>query len=479
MDTDTTTQNITFTMAPEQTQTEQHNDTLLQDIEQEECERAVKKLKEAGVNEKVADDGLNVDVYRHLKPTYNALTHCLYLNGKEPERFSIIHDTLFNDYGAGMKLNDGRRVPYPATMAQNRIRQLACGYFSYNPLLVKMDRWKVMAQSDEYNSEEDRARYERLASWFLGDGLDLSQPPTFEDVKLRRFLAGAVNRAYERGCKFDTALLIKGESGARKSTFFEVLSTTDLPNKDGFYGNTVDFLKVADKDEVLKCHTGWFQEVQEATIKTRKVEEIKRFLTSQTDRIRPPYGRAAEVMPRGFVVVATTNRDTFFEDETLYRRFLVIKTTKTKQNPINTDLLRYSLDFIWVNAVRDYLNGYQTYLTKEEEKLNDEYNETMKPEDPAVDWVRAALTNSQPHKGERLYAYRHDGRVLINLSEVSDTLRSMGRRCKHPQISGALRENGFVEVGRFRLNGGRQRRYWKAQNSDLIKQLSFKEGCVK
>ena len=50
------------------------------------------------------------------------------------------------------------------------------------------------------------------------------------DRMMKVFLIGAVKRAFERGCKFDTMLVIKGEQGIGKSTFFRNL----VPNETWF-----------------------------------------------------------------------------------------------------------------------------------------------------------------------------------------------------------------------------------------------------
>ena len=139
---------------------------------------------------------------------------------------------------------------------------------------------------------------------------------------LKKTLIGAVKRIYEPGCKHDTALVLMGDQGARKSTFFKVLGGQ-------FFSDALS--DIESKDGLMQLHSSWLMEWAELDHVTTKKHAgmIKAFLSQSTDMFRVPYGRATEEFPRRCLVVGSTNRSTgFLVDETGNRRFWCIPTTK-------------------------------------------------------------------------------------------------------------------------------------------------------
>lgn len=131
------------------------------------------------------------------------------------------------------------------------------------------------------------------------------------------WLRGAVARALNPGCKFDYMLLLQGRQGIGKSYILQKLAMSpELYN---------DNLNTIDGDAALEKLRGfWIVEMAEllATKKTREVEAIKAFITSQVDSYRAPYARRVERRPRRCVFAGTTNETTFLTDRTGNRRFL-------------------------------------------------------------------------------------------------------------------------------------------------------------
>lgn len=131
------------------------------------------------------------------------------------------------------------------------------------------------------------------------------------------WLRGAIARALKPGCKFDYMLLLQGKQGLGKSYILQKLSMSS-----DFYN---DNLNTIDGDAALEKLRGfWIVEMAEllATKKTREVEAIKAFITSQVDSYRAPYARRVERRPRRCVFAGTTNETTFLTDRTGNRRFL-------------------------------------------------------------------------------------------------------------------------------------------------------------
>ena len=168
---------------------------------------------------------------------------------------------------------------------------------------------------------------------------------------LKLWMLGAVARVYEPGCKFDYTMIIKGPQGIGKSTFLRNLSMNDQ-----WFCDNLDSL---DGDKAVQTLLGsWIIELAELKSLTRTgggVESVKRFLTAQQDKIRIPYERRSETYFRQCVFAGTTNKDSFLQDETGNRRFLVVEAgihsqTKSLFNESCMDDFRQA----WAEAVHIY-----------------------------------------------------------------------------------------------------------------------------
>lgn len=230
------------------------------------------------------------------------------------------------------------------------------------------------------------AYIEALATTYLRPN---DQPGSLYDEMLKRTLIGAVRRIYEPGAKHDTACVLMGDQGARKSTFWSALG-------GAFFS---DALKdISSKDDLMVLHRSWIMEMAELDHITSKKQagQVKAFLSQSTDMFRVPYGKATEAFPRRCIIVGSTNRSTgFLVDETGNRRFWVIPTPKTQLDPIDIPSLLLERDAIWSAAVHAYRAGEATYLSTEREaevaSENADYLVTN-PWQPAVEaWLARQL----------------------------------------------------------------------------------------
>lgn len=157
---------------------------------------------------------------------------------------------------------------------------------------------------------------------------------------IRRWFISAVARAMRPGCKVDTVLVLVGDQGWRKSTFFSVLAG------DGFSDSHVD---ISNKDAFLQFRSAWVLEWGEIERVTgrRGADEIKSLLASRFDDYRPHYGRAMVRVPRSCVIVGTTNQEQFLDDETGSRRFLCVRVGRE----IDAGALALVRDQLWAEAV--------------------------------------------------------------------------------------------------------------------------------
>ena len=187
----------------------------------------------------------------------------------------------------------------------------------------------------------------------------------------KRFLIGAVARVYSPGCKMDNSLLLKGDEGLLKSSFWAVLS-------NGFFSDSMK--DVTNKDDLMLMSRHWFNEWDELerVTATNYYGIIKSFLSKSEDTYRPPYGRDIQRVPRRSVIVGSTNEDEFFNAPTGNRRFWVIPVTQT----IPLSAVEQERDRIWSKAVQEYLDGQPWYLDNNFGKLQREDNRHYEQGDP-------------------------------------------------------------------------------------------------
>lgn len=163
---------------------------------------------------------------------------------------------------------------------------------------------------------------------------------------MRRTLIAAVARAMDPGCKVDTALILVGDQGARKSTFFKVLFGAQ------FFGDSP--IPIGDKNAAIQLRSTWGYELAEmASLSKRSAEEVKQFLSQASDLFRHIYEKNARAWPRHSVLVGSINpKGGFLVDETGSRRFWPIQLPDGAQ--LDFRALRKLRDAIWSEALAAY-----------------------------------------------------------------------------------------------------------------------------
>ena len=261
--------------------------------------------------------------------------------------------------------------------------------------------------------------------------------PTLYDHMLRCTLIGAVRRVFEPGCKHDTACVLMGDQGARKSSFWSALG-------GAFFSDALG--DISSKDDLMVLHRSWVMEWAELDhIMGRKhAGTIKSFLSQSTDLFRVPYGKATEAFPRRGIIVGSTNRSTgFLVDDTGNRRFWVIPITRTEAEPIDTPTLMAERDAIWAAAVAAYRAGEHNYLPVDLAQQVTSENEGYQVENPWLPAVRQWIEQRIP--GETITTER----ILIEAIQkpierqtradqmaVADILRTLGYERRRAMVDG-------------------------------------------
>lgn len=192
----------------------------------------------------------------------------------------------------------------------------------------------------------------RLDTWLTVHlGAD-QQPVEYLAAVGAKFLISAVARIFEPGCQVDSAMVLEGRQGLRKSTALRVLAG------DAYFSDSLP-ADLAQKDAKDHLRGKWIIELSElAQFKRGEIETIKSFITRRHESYRPSYGRHEITFPRQCVFAGTTNAHEYLIDTTGNRRFWVVVC-----GSVNLDLLAADRDQLWAEAVARYREGEQWFLT--------------------------------------------------------------------------------------------------------------------
>ena len=233
-------------------------------------------------------------------------------------------------------------------------------------------------------------RLEDMLSHFFG--VEKSELTT-ESIKL--FMLGAVCRVFDPGCKFETSICLVGDQGAGKSTLFRFLAI-----KDEYFSD--DLKRLDDERIVVKLQGHWIVEMPEmlATLNSRRVEEIKSFLSRQKDTYRTPYEKHPKDRRRQCVFGGTSNKmEVLPMDKSGNRRIIPIEThmDKAKVHILdNEDESREYILQVWAEIMEIYRSGrFSLTLPRHLQAELAKYQERFTPEDSDQESIEYFLTNTQ------------------------------------------------------------------------------------
>lgn len=192
----------------------------------------------------------------------------------------------------------------------------------------------------------------RVESYFI-DYLGADDNVYVRTVTRKMFVA-AIARVYEPGCKFDYLVTLVGKQGLGKS-----LACRNLAGPNGrWFSDSISGAANLNAKETYESLRGqWIVEWGElAALKKGEREQVKLFLSKQTDTYRGAYLRRTMAYPRRCIFIGTTNDDTFLNDATGARRFLIIDCHGHSKKNV-WDVTLNEVNQMWAEAKELYDKG--------------------------------------------------------------------------------------------------------------------------
>lgn len=170
----------------------------------------------------------------------------------------------------------------------------------------------------------------------------------------RAALIGAVARIMRPGCKHDHMLVLVGPQGCRKSTTLAKLGGEWF--SDSLY-------TLSGKDAYEQIQGYWIIEMGEmAAAKKSEIEQIKQFMSKQSDNYRAAYARRTQEHLRQCAFFGSTNDNDFLKDPTGARRFWPVMVNRTGTTMVDK-LTPEVVAQMWAEAMHYFNAGEKWYLT--------------------------------------------------------------------------------------------------------------------
>lgn len=146
----------------------------------------------------------------------------------------------------------------------------------------------------------------------------LKSTDPFANELVKKTLIAAVRRARNPGHRHRAMLVLKGEQYCGKTAFVRILA-------GDWYHSTANG-DLTNRDTKLECAGNLLVEVEELSAMNKADENaLKTAISMPVDVITKKYEPDADVFPRSYVFIGTTNKDEFLTDATGNTRYWVVQ----------------------------------------------------------------------------------------------------------------------------------------------------------
>lgn len=268
----------------------------------------------------------------------------------------------------------------------------------------------------------------------------------------RKWIVAAVASAINDKVINHTVLVFTGKQGIGKTTWIENLVPREL--KDYLFSGTI---QPNNKDTLINLSECFIINLDELeSLSEKAIGSLKEIVTKSHVRIRRPYGRNNENLPRRASFAGSVNTDQFLTDTTGSRRFLCFRVTSIDYEA-NIDMSR-----VYAQALHLCKIGFKYWFDKDEIVEITAHNEKYQVRTPEEELL---LTWFPKPDGDDTFAQRlTTTQIAAKLSEkckmnvTNSTVRTLGRALhKHQYQLGknhgrqvwVVVENSHEEVARM------------------------------
>jgi hypothetical protein len=237
-------------------------------------------------------------------------------------------------------------------------------------------------------------------------------------------MAKNTSTEYEEPYGADGALVLVGNQGIGKTTFFRTLAM-----RSEFYLEGAK-LNPDNKDSIISVTNKWIVELGEIGSTFRhNLDSLKAFITKQEDTYRKPYGYSELILARKTSYCGTCNDVEYLIDKTGNRRFWTVLT-----NGIDLEGLK-QIDVLqlWAQVEARTQNNRQGFrLSREEqealEKRNKGHEKPVKGLEEVLDLIARADSNTLSYKETTVSEFKAAHEVLKNYSvyQICEALNNAG-----------------------------------------------------